>query len=190
MLFFNAPKGNERANASRHPEPANFYSYFMAINFFAVTLALYPFSLPPSSTLAALCFTVFVLSPSLFYLRTPFLQFFSSPLPNSRYTLPLASFCRLLPPASSFIYTFLPLFFIYLLIFFFNGIPCRRKNPRGLQSFLELVLSRLIIGLFLRRSLHAICPSQRHPVRLSESVFFFMRFAPSIFVFHRHEISS
>ena len=38
LLFFNAseraPKGNERANASRHPEPANFYSYFMAINFF------------------------------------------------------------------------------------------------------------------------------------------------------------
>ena len=40
LLFFNAPKGNERANASRHPEPANFYSYFMAINFFAVTLFL------------------------------------------------------------------------------------------------------------------------------------------------------
>jgi hypothetical protein len=46
LLFFNAPKGNERANASRHPEPANFYSYFMAINFFAVTLASF---LPPIS---------------------------------------------------------------------------------------------------------------------------------------------
>ena len=41
LLFFNAPKGNERANASRHPEPAHIYSYFMAINFFAVTLAAF-----------------------------------------------------------------------------------------------------------------------------------------------------
>lgn len=29
---------SEQTRASRHPEPANFYSYFMAINFFAVTL--------------------------------------------------------------------------------------------------------------------------------------------------------
>lgn len=28
---------SEQTRASRHPEPANFYSYFMAINFFAVT---------------------------------------------------------------------------------------------------------------------------------------------------------
>lgn len=69
LLFFNAPKGNERANASRHPEPANFYSYFMAINFFAVTLSL----LPSPQLIYLLLFTL-VLSSSRFL----FSSFFDS----------------------------------------------------------------------------------------------------------------
>lgn len=105
---------------------------------------------PPSSTLAASPSSPFYL-PLFFIFDFPlisvllFCNFFSSPLPNSRCTLlPQASFCRLLPPLR------LPLFFIYLLIFFFNSIPCRRKNPRGLQSRICSFSASSFVEVFTR----------------------------------------
>lgn len=104
MLFFNAPKGNERANASRHPEPANFYSYFMAINFFTVTLApSLPISPPPPPN-----------APSLL-------------LESSSYTRYFANVRSPSPPLSLSLCLFSPFFFLLLLFFFFFS---SRFSPR------------------------------------------------------------
>lgn len=123
-----------------------------------------PSPLPPSPHFASPSpfylplFFIFDLSP--LFLRTSFLQFFSSPLLNS---------------AS--------------LIFFFNSIPCRRKNPRGLESrtcsfsshHRPLPLSKSSRDMSLAETSSA-------PVRVG--LLFHAFCFSSLFVFHHHEISS
>jgi len=160
----------------------------MAINFFAVTLALYPVC-PP---FAALCFTslsIIVFSPSLFYLRSspvPFsfsaILFFASPPHFALYPsfhlfllfllllLFSVSFCRLLPPLLPF-YIFLPFFTIYLLIFFLNSIPCQRKNSRDFCN-LALLLSPHRRFLPLSRSSRDTSLAETSTAFLSVSFFF------------------
>lgn len=116
----------------------------MAINFFAVILALYPFA-PPFAALrfTSLSTTVFSISLLFFIFDTlsgSVLLFCNSFLclspirvvpflsPPPAPFLPPPLLCLFLP--ASFLYTFLPLFCTYLLIFSLNSIPCQRKNPR------------------------------------------------------------
>lgn len=146
------------------------------------------FASPRSHYLSFSLFFYLLSSPA----RSPFLQFFSLPLLNSRCTLCLllllllfsVPFCRLLPPLLLSSALFFPLLFICLLIFSLNSIPRRRKNPRDFFSS-ELLLP--VVGFFLCRNLRR---SQRHPICL-QVVFFFMRFRfLFLFMFRHHGISS
>lgn len=141
----------EMSEQTRHATPNLLISIHILWLLISSLLHSLSTRLPPLAALrfTSLTTTVFSISLSFFiFYPLPFsfsaILFFASPqfasYPSSR--LLFSFFLPASAPASSFLYTFLPLFSIYLLIFSLNSISCRRKNPRDFFSLAFLPLSK------------------------------------------------